>query len=95
MNRISSFYLVGAGLAELGVLGLWIVLPNAEIPSLPETFVIVVLPTDNRDGRGVDVPDEFPPSRRCGIRDGAASSIKSKNNENRIIRRQCINMAAS
>jgi len=74
-------FLVGAGLAVLGVLGLGMVLPNAEIPSLPETFVIVVPPTDNRDGRGVDVPDELPPSRRCGIREGVASSVLSSESE--------------
>lgn len=68
-------YLVGAGLALLGVLGLWMVLPNAEIPSLPDTFVMVVPPTDKRDGRGVDVPDELPPRRRCGMREGVASSL--------------------
>lgn len=74
MNYTTSIlnYLVAAGLAVFdGVLGLDIVLPNAEIPSFPVTLVIVP-PTDKRDGRGVLVPD--PPKRRCGIRDGVASS---------------------
>lgn len=69
-------YLVGAGLAVFdGVLGRDIVLPNAEIPSFPVTFVIVE-PTDKRDGRGVLPPGVvLPPSRRCGMRDGVASSV--------------------
>lgn len=60
-----------------GVRGREIVLPKADIPSLPVTFVIVdPLPTDSRDGRGVVVPGVVaPPRRRCGIRDGVASSI--------------------
>lgn len=56
-----------------GVLGRGKVLPKAEIPSFPVTFVMVEPPTDSRDGRdGVTLP----PSRRCGIRDGAVSSLK-------------------
>lgn len=68
-------YLVGAGLADPdGVLGLLIVLPNAEIPLLPFTFVIVE-PTDRRDGRGVEpIGVDVFVSRLCGIRDGVVSS---------------------
>lgn len=70
-----NFYLVGAGLALLdGVFGREIVLPNAEMPSLPVTFVIDELPTDKRDGRCELPPGVVEPSRRCGIRDGVASS---------------------
>lgn len=47
------------------------VLPNADIPPFPVTFVIDEPPTDKRVGRelapvGVDV---VPVKRRCGIRD--------------------------
>lgn len=70
-------YLVGAGLAVFdGVRGLDIVLPKADIPSFPDTFVIVdPPPTDKRDGRWVLPPGVVvPPRRRCGIRDGVVSS---------------------
>jgi len=69
--------LVGAGLADPdGVLGLDIVLPKADIPVFPFTFVMVE-PTDKRDGRGVFVVDDVLPSLRCGIRDGVVSSVLS------------------
>lgn len=63
--------LVGAGLADDGVRGREMVLPNADIPPFPVTFVIDEPPTDKRVGRelepaGVDV---LPVKRRCGIRD--------------------------
>lgn len=80
-------YLVGAGLAEFdGVRGRWIVLPNAEMPSLPVTLVIVEPVTDSRDGRCelVALPPPLgvvEPSRRCGIRDGVASSVLSNDND--------------
>lgn len=76
---IERKYLVGAGLAVFeGVLGREIVLPKADIPSLPVTFVIVEpLPTERRDGR-VELPlgVVVPPRRRCGMRDGVASSVQ-------------------
>lgn len=61
-----------------GVLGREIVLPKADMPSLPVTFVIVdPPPTDKRDGRGVLPPGVVePPRRRCGIRDGVVSSVE-------------------
>lgn len=65
-----------------GVLGREIVLPKADIPSLPVTFVMVEPPppTDRRDGRGVLPPGVVePPRRRCGIRDGVASSANVNN----------------
>lgn len=79
-NKILT-YLVGAGLAEFdGVRGLDNVLPNAEIPSFPVTFVIVEPVTDKRDGRCELVPPPpgvvEPPSLRCGILVGVASSEK-------------------
>lgn len=76
-------YLVGAGLATLdGVLGREMVLPKAEMPSLPVTLVIVELVTDNRDG----LCDELPlgvvdPMRLCGMRVGVASSVLSSDND--------------
>lgn len=70
-----KIYLVGAGLADPdGVLGLDMVLPNADIPVFPLTFVMVEPPTERRDGRGVFVVDDVLPNRRCGIRVGVASS---------------------
>lgn len=36
-------------------------------------------PTDKRDGRGVVVVDDVLPNRRCGIRDGVASSVQQQN----------------
>lgn len=48
-------------------------LPKADIPALPFTLVIVE-PTDKRDGRGVVVVDDVLPNLRCGIRDGVVSS---------------------
>lgn len=77
-------YLVGAGLAELdGVRARGIVLPNAEMPSLPVTLVIAEPVTDNRDGRCELLPPlgVVEPSRRCGIRDGVASSVLSNDND--------------
>jgi len=69
--------LVGAGLADPdGVLGLEMVLPKADIPAFPFTLVMVE-PTDKRDGRGVVVVDDVLPSLRCGIRDGVVSSVLS------------------
>lgn len=65
-------------------------LPNAEMPSLPVTLVIVEPVTDNRDGRCELLPPPLPPppplgvvepSRRCGIRDGVASSVLSNDND--------------
>lgn len=63
-------------------------LPNAEMPSLPVTLVIVEPVTDNRDGRCELLPPLPPPplgvvepSRRCGIRDGVASSVLSNDND--------------
>lgn len=55
---------MGAGLVRLeGVFGREMVLPNAEIPSLPVTFVIVE-PTDKREGLCELVPPGVvePPS---------------------------------
>lgn len=64
-------------------------LPNAEIPSFPVTLVIVEPVTDRRDGRCELLPPPpgvvEPPSLRCGILVGVASSEKNnKNNENQI-----------
>lgn len=58
------------------------VLPNAEMPSLPVTFVIVDPVTDNRDGL-CELPPlgVVEPRRRCGIRDGVASSVLSSDND--------------
>lgn len=71
-------YLVGAGLAALeGVLGREMVLPNAEMPSLPVTLVIVEPVTDKRDGRCELPLGVVDPRRRCGMRDGVASSVLS------------------
>lgn len=76
-------HLVGAGLAELdGVLGRWMVLPNAEIPSLPVTFVIAEPVTDNLDGLCELLPlGVVEPRRLCGIFDGVASSVLSSDND--------------
>lgn len=73
-------YLVGAGLADPdGVLGLEMVLPNAESPVFPLDTFVMEEPTDNRDGRA------RPPlvgvvavlvMRRCGMRVGVESSKK-------------------
>lgn len=53
-------------------------LPNAEIPSFPVTFVIVEPVTDKRDGRCCELPPPpgviEPPSLLCGIFVGVASS---------------------
>lgn len=52
-------------------------LPNAEIPSFPVTLVIVEPVTDKRDGRCELLPPPGvvePPSLRCGILVGVASS---------------------
>lgn len=74
-------YLVGAGLAELeGVRGREIVLPNAEMPSFPVTLVIVDPVTDNLDGRCELPLGVVEPIRRCGMRDGVASSVLSSDN---------------
>lgn len=71
-------YLVGAGLAEPdGVRGREIVLPNADRPVLPLDTLVIVEPTDSRDGR-VDVGVERAEAvamRRCGMRDGVRSSV--------------------
>jgi len=72
-------FLVGAGLADDGVRGREIVLPNAEIPPLPVTFVMVVLPTDKRVGRELELG--VPVRRRCGIRDWDTSSVLSSDND--------------
>lgn len=83
-ERNRDNYLVGAGLAEFdGVRGREIVLPNAEMPSLPVTLVIVEPVTDNRDGRCELLPPlgVVEPSRRCGIRDGVASSVLSNDSD--------------
>lgn len=66
---------MGAGLAVFeGVRGREMVLPNAEMPSFPVTFVIVAPVTDNFDGPP-DVRDaDVLPKRLCGMRDGVASS---------------------
>lgn len=60
-------------------------LPNAEMPSLPVTLVIVEPVTDNLDGRCELLPPPplgvVEPSRRCGIRDGVASSVLSNDND--------------
>lgn len=79
IDVIVKSYLVGAGLADPdGVLGLEMVLPKADNPAFPFTLVIVE-PTDKRDGRGVVVVDDVLPSLRCGIRDGVVSStLKTK-----------------
>lgn len=74
-----KFRLVGAGLADDGVRGREIVLPNAEIPPLPVTFVMVVLPTDKRVGRELELG--VPVRRRCGIRDWDTSSVLSSDND--------------
>lgn len=50
------------------------VLPKADIPVFPFTFVMVEPPTDKRDGRGVFVVDDVLPNLRCGIRVGVVSS---------------------
>lgn len=78
-----KIYLVGAGLAAFdGVLGREIVLPNAEMPSLPVTFVIVEPVTDNRDGLCELLPlGVVEPRRLCGMRDGVASSVLSSDND--------------
>lgn len=77
-----TFRLVGAGLAVLeGVRGREMVLPNADIPSLPVTFVIVEPVTDNLDGRCELPLGVVEPRRRCGIRDGVASSVLSSDND--------------
>lgn len=55
------------------------VLPKADIPAFPFTLVIVE-PTDKRDGRGVVVVDDVLPNLRCGIRDGVVSSERDKKN---------------
>lgn len=85
MNRKrkqKKIYLVGAGLAVLeGVLGRGIVLPNAEMPSLPVTFVIVDPVTDNRDGRCELPLGVVDPRRLCGMRVGVASSVLSSDND--------------
>lgn len=51
------------------------VLPNAEMPSLPVTLVIVAPETDSLDGAPpLDREADVLPSRLCGMRDGVASS---------------------
>lgn len=78
-NRI---YLVGAGLAVFdGVLGREIVLPNAEMPSFPVTFVIVDPVTDRRDGLWELPLGVVEPSRLCGMRVGVASSVLSSDSD--------------
>lgn len=52
-------------------------LPNAEMPSFPVTLVIVDPVTDNRDGRCELPLGVVEPSRLCGMRDGAVSSVLS------------------
>lgn len=64
-----------------GVLGREIVLPKAEIPSFPVTFVIVDPVTDNLDGRCELPLGVVEPRRLCGIRDGVASSVLSSDND--------------
>lgn len=51
-------------------------LPNAEMPSFPVTFVIDEPVTDKRCGRCDELPPGVvdPPSLLCGIREGVASS---------------------
>lgn len=73
---------MGAGLADPdGVRGREIVLPKADSPLLPLDTLVMVEPTDKREGRdspplvGVDV---LPISRRCGMRVGVASSTRIK-----------------
>lgn len=77
-----KIYLVGAGLAAFdGVLGREIVLPNAEMPSFPVTFVIVDPVTDNRDGLCELPLGVVEPRRLCGMRVGVASSVLSSDND--------------
>lgn len=52
------------------------VLPNAEMPSLPVTLVIVAPVTESLDGAPpLDREADVLPNRRCGMRDGVASSV--------------------
>lgn len=65
LNYVNGTYLVGAGEAA----------PDAVLDETPLVVrvVVVVEPTDSRDGRGVVVLV----IRRVGIRDGVASSVLS------------------
>lgn len=56
-------------------------LPNAEMPSFPVTFVIVDPVTDKRDGRCELPLGVVEPSRLCGMRVGVASSVLSSDSD--------------
>lgn len=65
---VTTSYLVGAGLADPdGVRGREMVLPNADRPVFPFDTLVMVEPTDNRDGRvtpPADVVDVVVVKRR-------------------------------